>query len=259
MKYYGALEAGGMTEHRVMINGIAVSARYSERAVKEIFLPLLNRLTALQRQRGRRILVMLAAPPGCGKTTLGNFLEKLARDVPGTGSLQAIGMDGFHRRQEVLLSHATERDGRRISLVEIKGAPMTFDLEKLTAAVKRVAAGENCGWPAYDRMLHNPVEDAVRVTGDIILLEGNYLLLDDDGWRGLSGFADFTISVTAEEDLLRARLIDRKIKTGVAEEAATRFVDFSDMPNVRLCLEKTLKADLTLRIDETGDYFLKAC
>ena len=66
MKYYGALEAGGMTEHRVMINGIAVSARYSERAVKEIFLPLLNRLTALQRQRGRRILVMLAAPPGCG-------------------------------------------------------------------------------------------------------------------------------------------------------------------------------------------------
>ncbi len=247
-----------MTEHRVMINGIAVSAWYSDRAVKEIFLPLLNRLAALRRQKGRRILVMLAAPPGCGKTTLLSFLERLAQDMPGTGSLQAIGMDGFHRRQEDLLSHFTERDGRRISLVEIKGAPMTFDLEKLTAAVKRVAAGEACGWPAYDRMLHNPVEDAVRVTGDIILLEGNYLLLDADGWRGLSGYADYTISVTAEENLLRARLIDRKIKTGVAEDAAVRFVDFSDMPNVRLCLEKTMQADLSLRIDETGDYFLKA-
>ena len=65
-----------MTEHRVMINGIAVSARYSDRAVKEIFLPLLNRLAALRRQKGRRILVMLAAPPGCGKTTLLSFLEK---------------------------------------------------------------------------------------------------------------------------------------------------------------------------------------
>ena len=247
-----------MTEHRVMINGIAISARYSDRAVREIFLPLLNRLAELRRRKGRRILVMLAAPPGCGKTTLLSFLERLAREMPGTGSLQAIGMDGFHRRQEDLLSHYTERDGRRISLVEIKGAPMTFDLEKLTAAVKRVAAGEDCGWPAYDRMLHNPVEDAVQVTGDIILLEGNYLLLDAEGWRDLAGYADYTISVTAEEDLLRARLIDRKIKTGVAEKAAVRFVDFSDMPNVRLCLEKTMKADLSLRIDETGDYFLKA-
>ena len=29
----------------------------------------------------------------------------------------------------------------------IKGAPPTFDLEKLTERLKRVAAGENCGWP----------------------------------------------------------------------------------------------------------------
>ena len=74
----------------------------------------------------------------------------------------------------------------------------------------------------------------------------------------VSSNEDNTISVTAEEDLLRARLIDRKIKTGVAEKAAVRFVDFSDMQNVRLCLEKSRRADLALRIDETGDYFLKA-
>ncbi len=245
-----------MTEHRVMINGIRVSAHYSERAVNEIFLPLLGRLTALQKQKGRRILVMLAAPPGCGKTTLLSFLEKLAGEQGADRKLQAVGMDGFHRRQEDLLSHYAERDGRRISLVEIKGAPVTFDLPKLTDAVKRVAAGENCGWPAYDRMLHNPAEDAVRVTGDIILLEGNYLLLDEDGWRDLAGYADYTVSVAAEEGLLRDRLIDRRIRTGVEKDAAVRFVDFSDMPNVRLCLRKTRKADLALRIDETGDYFL---
>jgi len=139
-------------------------------------------------------------------------------------------------------------------MVDIKGAPVTFDLELLTAAVKRVAAGETCGWPVYDRMRHNPVEDALRVDGDIVLLEGNYLLLDADGWRELPDYADYTVSIRADEALLRSRLIDRRMKTGVDEAAATRFVDYSDMPNVRLCLEKTLPADCRLWIDADGDY-----
>ena len=243
-----------MITHRVMINGIEVDARYSRRAVDDIFLPLLRRLTALYREKGRRILVLLAAPPGAGKTTLLTFLERLSKEQPDTESIQVIGMDGFHRRQEYLLSHTTERDGKQIAMVEIKGAPVTFDLDRLTGAVKKAAAGETIGWPVYDRMLHNPVEDAVRVDGGIVLLEGNYLLLDEDGWRDLPALADYTISVSAEESLLRERLIDRRMHTGVDREASVRFVNFSDMPNVRLCLEKTMRADLRLRLDEDGDY-----
>jgi len=45
-----------------------------------------------------------------------------------------------------------------------------------------------------------------------------------------------------------------KMKTGMKQEDAERFVDFSDMPNVRLCLRKTAEADLTLRLDSAGDY-----
>ena len=246
----------GMAEYRVTVNGIDVVAQYSERATNEIFLPLLKQLTELQQQKRKRILVMLAAPPGCGKTTLLSYLEKLSHEHEELGNIQVIGMDGFHRRQEYLLSHSVERDGRQISMVEIKGAPVTFDLKRLTESVKKVAAGEVCGWPVYDRLLHNPVEDALHVDSDIVLLEGNYLLLDEDGWRDLSAYADFTVSVTADESLLRTRLIDRRIRTGVEREPAIRFVDFSDMPNVRLCLEKTKKADLWLRIDENNDYHL---
>jgi pantothenate kinase len=238
-----------MIEYPVTINGVKVHAQYARRTVDEIFLPLLRTLSALRHEKGRRILVMLAAPPGSGKSTLLSFLRHLSR-----GAVQVIGMDGFHRRQEYLVSHFTERDGRQIPMVDIKGAPVTFDLELLTAGIERIAAGETCGWPAYDRMLHNPVEDAVLVDGDIVLLEGNYLLLDQDGWRDLSGYADYTISIGADEALLRARLIDRRIKTGVEEAAATRFVDFSDMPNVRLCLKKTMPADCRLWIDGSGDY-----
>ncbi len=245
-----------MTEHRFTNNGIDVVAYYSDRSVNEIFLPFLKRLTELRQKKGKRIIVMLAAPPGCGKTTLLSFLERLAREHAELGNVQVIGMDGFHRRQDYLLSHFTERDGKLIPMVQIKGAPITFDLEKLTESVRKAAAGESCSWPIYDRLLHNPVEDALQVTGDIVLLEGNYLLLDEDGWRDLSAYADFTVSVTAGESLLRNRLIDRKISTGVEREAAVRFVDFSDMPNVRLCLAKTMQADLQLMLDGEGEYHL---
>ena len=246
-----------MTEYPMMINGIRVTAQYSERAIDEIFMPLLRRLAALQQQRNRRILVLLAAPPGCGKTTLACFLEKLSREGKGLTPIQTIGMDGFHRRQEYLQSHFIERRGMRIPMVDVKGAPITFDLQRLTDSVRRAASGEICGWPAYDRILHNPVEDALRVDGSIILLEGNYLLLDEDGWRDLRRYADYSISITAGEALLRSRLIGRRIRTGVEKEKAVRFVDGSDMPNARLCLEKTLTADLSLRMDDAGDYHLQ--
>ena len=243
-----------MTEYRVRINGIDVDATYTEHAVQEIFFPMLRRLTEKQRKKGSRLLVMLAAPPGAGKSTLANFLEKLSGEHAELCNIQAIGMDGFHRRQEYLQSHFVQRGGKQVSMVEIKGAPVTFDLERLTERIREAASGAECGWPVYDRMLHNPVEDAVTIQGDIVLLEGNYLLLDEDGWRDLAAYADETISVHAEEEMLRARLIERRIKTGVDREPAVRFVDFSDMPNVRICLEKTMPADIQLSLDAEGDY-----
>ena len=245
-----------MTEHKVVINGIGITAQYSEQAVNGIFLPLLRKLTDLQKEAGRRILVMLAAPPGAGKSTLLSFLHRLSREQTGLLPIQTIGMDGFHRRQEYLLSHTAERDGKTVRMTEIKGAPVTFDLDRLAESVKKAAAGEVCGWPAYDRLLHNPVENAVTVDSDLVLLEGNYLLLDADGWRDLSAYADYTVFISAGEEFLRRRLIERRIRTGVEEEAAVRFVDFSDVPNVRLCLEHSMPADLQLRIDDRGEYHL---
>ena len=244
-----------MITHTVKINGIEVAARYSDRAVNGIFVPLLKELTAMQQKAGKRILVMLAAPPGAGKSTLLSFLHRLAEETDGVVPIQTIGMDGFHRRQEYLLSHDTDRDGKKVRMVEVKGAPETFDLEALSRRVKSLAAGEVTGWPVYDRLLHNPVEDAVWVDGNIVILEGNYLLLDMDGWRDLASSADYTISVRADAEMLRERLIDRRMKTGVARDESIRFVDFSDMPNVKLCLDHSLPADLQLEIDRQGDYF----
>ena len=73
-----------------------------------------------------------------------------------------------------------------------------------------------------------------------------------EGWRGLSEYADYTISLFADEEILRERLIKRKTAMGVNEAVAEKFVDFSDMANVRLCLEKTKAADLELEVAHDG-------
>lgn len=65
------------------INGLPVRATYPEENIRGIYEPLLLRLTALQKEKGRRILVFLAAPPGSGKSTLAAFLSELSRKLPG--------------------------------------------------------------------------------------------------------------------------------------------------------------------------------
>lgn len=239
-----------MRSYSVKINGLEVEAGYTERNIEEIFLPLLAQLSKRYRQKGKRVLAFLAAPPGAGKSTLASFLETLSKETTGMEEVQAIGMDGFHRRQEYLLSHTLIRDGKEIRMVDVKGTPETFDLEKLKKAIGRVAAGDVCGWPVYDRLLHNPVEDAVTVEKNVVILEGNYLLLDFDGWEKLAAYADYTIGIVADEELLRRRLVERRILSGHPAEDAGAFVDFSDMYNVRLCLQHSSEADLMLTLDE---------
>ena len=50
-------------EYNTCINGYDIQAHYSEENIEKIFIPLLDRLTIMQQEKGRRILVMLAAPP----------------------------------------------------------------------------------------------------------------------------------------------------------------------------------------------------
>ena len=234
-------------------SGVAAEAEFSEANVEEIFLPLLRELTALRRTKGRRVLALLAAPPGAGKSTLAALLERLS-EGEGLEKLTALGMDGFHYRQEYLRAHVVAIDGETVSLAAVKGAPQTFDLAGLRDKLRQAAMGKPCRWPAYDRTLHDPVENAVAVEGEILLVEGNYLLLDEPGWRELRNLADATISIAADPAFLRARLLARHVALGRPEAEAAAFVDRSDMANVRLCLSKTLPAGLQLLLLPDGSY-----
>ena len=63
------------------VNGLEIAAEFDARDRERVFLPLLRELSALQRAKGRRIAVFLAAPPAAGKSTLCCYLEKLSREL----------------------------------------------------------------------------------------------------------------------------------------------------------------------------------
>ena len=236
-------------ELKLQINGFEVRARYSDGEIAGACLPLLRALTERRAAMDRRLVAFLAAPPAAGKSTLAAFLQRLSRDTPGVAPLQALGMDGFHYPQAYLDVHSIVRDGAEIPLRSIKGAPETFDLEKLSRALER-ARTQDIRWPVYDRRLHDPVEDALPVTGEILLVEGNWLLLDEPGWRELD--CDYSAFIAADESLLRGRLVERKARGGLSRREAEAWYDASDGPNVRRCMARRRRADLELRLDAEG-------
>ena len=80
----------------LVINGFTISADYEQEDMETIFLPLLRKLSEFQKEKKRRLLVFLAAPPAVGKSTLASVLAHLSRADEQLCEIQDIGLDGFH-------------------------------------------------------------------------------------------------------------------------------------------------------------------
>ena len=231
------------------VNGLTIRAEFSSEGTQNVFIPLLRRLTALQEEKKRRIAVFLAAPPAAGKSTLCCYLEKLSREIPGLTPAQAVGIDGFHYNQDFLDSHTVNRSGVIIPLAKIKGAPETYDVKKLKALLGALN-GENQRWPLYDRRIHNPVENAVEIRESIILVEGNWLLLDEAPWNELE--CDYSIFLRAGDESQLERIVQRKIMGGFSAEHARRIVRENDWPNILRCMNHSRRGDLNLAANKNG-------
>lgn len=229
-----------MNVYEFEVNGLPVRAEFPEAAKDEILLPLIARLRALRREKGRRVLAFLAGPPAAGKSTLCRYLEALCPQ------LQALGLDGFHYPNAYLESH--ELCG--VPLRKIKGAPETYDVALLAEKLSRID-GE-VFFPIYDRRLHDPVPDAIEITGEIVVLEGNWLLLDAPPWNALK--CDTTIFLRMDSPEQIERVVRRKMAGGFSAEAAREFAERSDRANIAYCLAHSRRADLNIEIDHDGKW-----
>lgn len=239
------------------VNGFQVQASYEEASIENIFLPLLREWTELKKKKGRRILVFLSAPPGVGKTTLAQFLEYLSRQEPSVEEIQAVGLDGFHFHQDYILTHTAVIGGVAVPMKDVKGCPETFDIDKLKEKLKELEGGA-VKWPIYDRTLHDVVEDAVTVTKDIVLIEGNWLLSTEGPWNRLADWCDDSIFIGTEEGLLKRRLIGRKVKGGLSRAAAESYYENSDRKNVQRLLKHHHPGRINLVMQADGNYSIQA-
>lgn len=247
---------GKAKSYRFLVNFLEVNAIYYEEDIKNIFIPLLEKLTSMWINKKGRLLVYLAAPPGAGKSTLALFLEHISRESENIEEIQAIGIDGFHYHKEYIKNNSIIVNGKQIPMEEVKGCPETFDLSKLKSKI-RALKSDNVKWPSYDRRLHDVIEDQILVAKNIILIEGNWLLLDEDEWRDLKNYCDYSIFIKANEGMLKSRLIERKMRGGMSKEAATAFYEKSDGKNVIRVLNNSVKADFQLHMSSEGKYEIR--
>ena len=234
------------------INSFSDELTFPDADVNEVHRPLLNLFESRLAEANGRAVILLAAPPGAGKSSVAAFWAWLSTYDMASASVQDVGVDGFHYPRRYLESQTIVRDGQTIPLASIKGAPETYDAAALCGAVAALKSRACVRWPRYDRTVHDPVPDAIDVTAPIVVVEGNWLLLDEPPWRSLNDIADLSIYLETDEASVRDGLINRKIRGGVSRPLALTHYDTTDRPNIERANSQRLSADIELSMRVVG-------
>ena len=173
---------------------------------------------------GPRRLLGVVGPPGAGKSTLASLMAQSLG-----AQAQAVPMDGFHLAQLEL-----ERLGR----AQRKGAPDTFDAAGYAALLRRLRrqTGDEVVYaPDFRREIEEPVAGALPVFAHtpLVITEGNYLLLQDDGWAPVADLLDEVWYLQVDPALRLERLAGRHEQFGRSREQALAWIATTDEPNAR--------------------------
>ena len=91
---------------------------------------------------------------------------------------------------------------------------------------------------------------------DIILLEGNYLLLKNHHWLNIRSLADYSVFIKADENILHERFIAKKISEGFTQEDAENFFNQNIKPDIENVLKNSASGNETWQLQPDGDFIL---
>lgn len=190
-----------------------------------------------ERAHKQRLVVAIAGAPGSGKSTLAT--EVARRLTQQKCACIVVPMDGFH------LDNAILED---LNLRPRKGAPETFDVNGFVRFIKAIKDGNDVYGPIFDRARDISIAGAIAIPADmpVVIVEGNYLMFDADGWRDLAPLWDVTARLDVPLPELRARLIQRWLSLNHSRAVATRRAEGNDIPNAQAVIDKALPCDINL-------------
>lgn len=182
-----------------------------------------------------RFITALAGPPGAGKSTLAAAV--VAALGPGA---RVVPMDGFHLDNPVLAARG---------LLARKGCPESFDAAGFVHLLHRLRHEAEVAIPVFDRHLDlaRAGGDVVRAEDRLLVVEGNYLLLDAAPWRDGRAVYDLTVALDVPEAELERRLIRRWLDHGFAPDQARDKALSNDIPNARRVLRDSGPAEIVIR------------
>jgi pantothenate kinase len=215
----------------------------------------------------QRLLIAISGVPGSGKTTLAacvahginklyhqDYHTKFPNSPPTSSSRTdpsqpdvafVVPLDGYHltRKQLSEMPNAEEAVFRR-------GAAFTFDAQsylKLVMKVRRPISPETTTIfaPSFDHAVKDPVSNdiPIPVTARIVIFEGLYTALDEDGWREAHELMDEVWFVDTDIERATQRVAKRNFAAGISasfEESLARTKE-SDMRNARHVLDSRLE------------------
>lgn len=201
---------------------------------------LVDALVRQAREATERVIVAIAGAPGAGKSTFSEALCGRLNEAAGAGFAAVLQMDGYHLDNAIL-------DARRLR--DRKGSPPTFDVDGLAADLARLHRRDReVIVPVFDRSL-DLARAGARAIGPevpVILVEGNYLLLDDAPWTELVDIWDVTVYLDVPMPVLKDRLIRRWLDHGRDRDASEAWVASNDLPNAETVITRSRPADWRL-------------
>lgn len=187
-----------------------------------------------------RYMIAVAGPPASGKST---FAEKLCLLINQQGTKiisEVIPMDGFH------FDNATLDE---LQLRHRKGAENTFDSNGFIKMIEALHdSNEVISIPLFDRAKDETVPDAKTISPavKILIIEGNYLLLNTKPWSKVHKMYDFTVLLKPDIGTIKKRLIDRWMNNGYNLEGARQRAFSNDVPNSETVISHSIDADLLI-------------
>jgi len=186
----------------------------------------------------QRTIIGIIGKPGGGKSTLSKYLLK---GIDPT-LVSVVPMDGFHLSNKVL---------KELGRSDRKGAQDTFDVKGFTTLIQRIKSdsADPIYYPVFDRSIEESIaaQGVVYPSTRVVIVEGNYLMHDRDGWQEISPLLDQRWYAFLDEDLRISRLISRHIAFGKDPESAKAWAKGSDQVNAELIEIGVGRCDFLIR------------